>query len=123
MNRQRIDRISEEIKREVSRIIRDEVKDPRIAEIASVLRADVSGDLRHAKIHVTVLGNDDEKTSTIEGLTRAAGFIRKELGRNLELRFVPELNFILDTSIEYSVGISKKIQEVNKDSENSNGDD
>ncbi|HZJ83178.1 MAG TPA: 30S ribosome-binding factor RbfA [Clostridia bacterium] len=123
MKHQRIDRISEEIKKEVSRIIREEVKDPRIATIASILRADVSGDLRHAKMYVSVLGDEKEKQSTIEGLTRASGYIRKELGRNLPLRFVPELNFILDTSIEYSVDISKKIHEINKDLETPNEDD
>lgn len=123
MNHQRIDRISEEIKKEISKIIRDEVKDPRIAEIASVLRVDVSGDLRHAKVYVSVLGDEKEKESTIEGLRRAAGFIRKQLGRGLQLRFLPELSFVLDTSIEYSVDISKKIQEINKDLEKPHGDD
>lgn len=119
---QRIDRISEEIKKEISRIIRENVKDPRISQMTSILRVDVSGDLRHAKVYVSVLGNDQEKSSTIEGLTRAAGFIRKELGRVLTIRYIPELIFVLDTSIEYSVDISKKIMEVNRnweqDSEN-----
>lgn len=119
MKHQRLDRISEEIKKEISRIIREDVKDPRIAEMASILRADVSGDLRHAKIYVSVLGNDEEKDSTIEGLTRASGFIRKELGRVLSIRYIPELNFILDTSIEYSVDISKKIMEVKRETEKS----
>ena len=123
MKHQRIDRISEEIKKEISRIIREDVKDPRIAQMASILRADVSGDLRHAKIYVSVLGNEREKTSTIEGLTRAAGFIRKELGRALTIRYIPELNFVLDTSIEYSVDISKKIMEVNREQEKTHGDE
>ncbi|HHZ13048.1 MAG: 30S ribosome-binding factor RbfA [Caldicoprobacterales bacterium] len=123
MKHQRIDRIAEEVKKEVSRIIREEVKDPRIGQMASVLRADVSGDLRHAKIYVSVLGDDKERASTMEGLTRAAGFIRKGLGRALKIRYVPELSFILDTSIEYSVDISKKIMEVNRQQEKSNEND
>lgn len=122
MRHQRLDRISEEIKRGISRIIREDVKDPRIGQMASILRADVSGDLRHAKIHVSVLGDDRERASTIEGLTRAAGFIRKELGRVLALRNIPELNFILDTSIEYSVDISKKIREINEQEKGSRND-
>lgn len=109
---QRLDRISEEIKKEISRIIREDVKDPRISSMVSILRVDVSRDLRHAKVYVTVLGSEEEKSSTIEGLTRAAGFIRKELGRVLTIRYIPELHFVLDTSIEYSVDISKKIMEI-----------
>lgn len=123
MRHQRIDRISEEIKKEVSRIIREDVKDPRIAQMASILRADVSGDLRHAKIYVSVLGDEQERASTMEGLARAAGYIRKELGRVLSIRYIPELNFVLDTSIEYSVDISKKIAEVNRQQEKSYEDD
>ena len=117
MRHQRIDRISEEVKKAVSRIIRESVKDPRVAQMVSVLRAEVSGDLRHAKIFVSVLGDESERVSTMEGLTRAAGYIRKELGRGLSLRYTPELNFQLDTSIEYSVDISKKIMEVNRQQE------
>ena len=122
MRNQRIDRISEEIKKAVSRIIRDSVKDPRVAQMVSVLRAEVSGDLRHAKIFVSVLGDESERVSTMEGLTRAAGYIRKELGRGLSLRYTPELNFQLDTSIEYSVDISKKIMEVNRQQEATDDD-
>jgi len=117
---QRLDRISEEIKKEISRIIREDVKDPRISPMASILRVDVARDLRYAKVYVSVLGNEQEKTSTIEGLTRAAGFIRKELGRVLTIRYIPELSFMLDTSIEYSVDISKKIMEVTREQRNAN---
>ncbi len=118
MRHQRLDRISEEIKKEISRIVREDAKDPRISPMASILRVDVSRDLRHAKVYVSVLGGEQEKLSTIEGLTRAAGFIRKELGRVLTIRYIPELNFVLDTSIEYSVDISKKIMEINREQEN-----
>jgi len=114
---QRLDRISEEIKKEISRIIREDVKDPRISPMVSILRVDVARDLRYAKVYVSVLGNEEEKTSTIEGLTRAAGFIRKELGRVLTIRYIPELSFVLDTSIEYSVDISKKIVEITREQE------
>ena len=91
--------------------------------MASILRVDVSGDLRYAKVYVSVLGDERERASTIAGLSRAAGFIRKGLGRVLTIRYIPELNFILDTSIEYSVDISKKIMEIKKQQEQSNGDD
>lgn len=120
MRNQRKERISEEVKKELSRILREEVKDPRIGELSSILRADVTGDLRYAKIFVSILGDEAEKKSTMEGLDKASGFIRKELGRSLNLRHTPELRFILDSSIEYSVDINKKISELNLDPEDDN---
>lgn len=117
MRNQRIDRIAEEIKRGLSRIIREDVKDPRISPMASILRVDVSGDLRHGKVYVSVFGNDEERDSTIEGLTKASGYIRRELGKALSIRYIPELHFVIDTSIEYSVDISKKIMEIKQSEE------
>ena len=73
----RINRISEEIRKEVSAIIRSDVKDPRIAELSSVVKAEVTGDLRYAKIYVSVLADDEARKSTLEGLKKAAGFIRR----------------------------------------------
>jgi ribosome-binding factor A len=116
----RINRISEEIRKEISDIIRTEVKDPRIAAMSSVVRTEVTGDLRYAKVYVSVLGTEKESQSTIEGLKKAAGFIRRELGNRLKIRYTPELQFIADRSIEYSVEISRKINELNKDKEESN---
>jgi ribosome-binding factor A len=116
----RINRISEEIRKEISDIIRTEVKDPRIAAMSSVVRTEVTGDLRYAKVYVSVLGTEKESQITIEGLKKAAGFIRRELGNRLKIRYTPELQFIADRSIEYSVEISRKINELNKDKEESN---
>ncbi|HHW70466.1 MAG TPA: 30S ribosome-binding factor RbfA [Clostridiales bacterium] len=110
----RSERVAEEIKKEISMIIREDVKDPRISEMLSVVKVDVSRDLSHAKIYVSILGSDEEKTETIEGLESAAGFIRRELGKVLQLRHVPELDFILDSSIEYSVHISEKIKQLHE---------
>lgn len=108
----RSERVAEEIKREISMIIRDDVKDPRISDMLSIVKVDASRDLSYAKVYVSVLGSDEEKEETIEGLKSASGFIRKELAAILQLRYVPELTFILDSSIEYSVHISKKIDEL-----------
>jgi len=115
MSYQRVERIAEEIKKDISRIIRDEVKDPRIAQMASITRVEVTKDLRYAKVYISVLGDEKEKSDTMEGLNRASGYIRKELGRGLKIRYIPELRFILDNSIEYSIEISKKIDEINKE--------
>ncbi|NLU36241.1 MAG: 30S ribosome-binding factor RbfA [Clostridiales bacterium] len=116
----RINRISEEIRKEVSDIIRNDVKDPRIAEFSSVVKTEVTGDLRHAKIYVSVMAGEKERKDTLEGLKKASGFIRRELGKRLDIRHVPELQFIMDNSIEYSVEISKKISELNLNQENQN---
>lgn len=116
----RINRISEEIRKEISEIIRTEVKDPRISEMCSVVRTEVTGDLRYAKVYISVLGTEKESQSTIEGLKKAAGFIRRELGNRLKIRYTPELQFIADHSIEYSVEISRKINELKKDKEEGN---
>ncbi|HHU78590.1 MAG: 30S ribosome-binding factor RbfA [Caldicoprobacterales bacterium] len=120
MARYRINRISEEIRKEVSDIIRNEVKDPRIAEISSVVKAEVTGDLRYARIYISVLGSEEQRNSTLEGLKKAAGFIRRELGHRLDLRYTPELQFISDHSIEYSVKISQKLNELNLNQEDQN---
>lgn len=118
MTYQRVDRISEEFKKIISRIIRDEVKDPRIAQMTSITQVQVSKDLRYAKVYVSVLGSEEQRKETMEGLNRASGYIRKQLGRQIKIRYTPELQFVLDKSIEYSVEISKKINEIKKGMEN-----
>lgn len=116
----RINRISEEIRKGISEIIRTEVKDPRIAEMSTVVKTEVTGDLRYAKVYISVLGTENEIQSTLEGLNKAAGFIRRELGNRLKIRYTPELQFIADRSIEYSVEISRKINELNRYEEERN---
>ncbi|HZK33812.1 MAG TPA: 30S ribosome-binding factor RbfA [Bacillota bacterium] len=113
----RINRISEEIRREVSNIIRNHIKDPRISQMASIVKVDTTSDLRIAKIYVSVLGAEEEKEATMIGLKNAAGFMRTELGKRLDVRHTPELHFILDNSIEYSVEIAKKLREISESGE------
>lgn len=120
MSYQRAQRIAEEIKRELSDILRNHVKDPRVTTMASVIKVDVSKDLRHARIYVSVLGSKEEKQKTMEGLDRATGFIRKELGQRLGLRYVPEISFVLDESIEYSIHIARKLDELMKKEQDEN---
>ncbi len=110
----RTDRISEEIKKELGSIIQHELKDPRLPDFTSVVSVSVSKDLRHAKIRISVLGDETQKKNAIEGLTSASGFIRKELGRRIKIRYIPELHFELDNSIEHGVYISRLINEVVK---------
>lgn len=114
MAKHRIDRISEEVKRVISDIIRNDLNDPRISQFTSVVSAEVTQDLRYAKVFISVLGNDEEKQSTLKGLNSAAGFIRRELGKNIELRYSPEIMFELDRSIEHGAYINKLLNEVKK---------
>ncbi len=114
MAKHRIDRISEEVKKVVSDIIRNDLNDPRVSTLCSVVAAEVTPDLRYAKIFISVLGNDEEQKATIKGLTSAAGFIRREMGRNIELRHSPEVIFELDKSIEHGAYINKLLKDVSK---------
>ncbi|NLX69374.1 MAG: 30S ribosome-binding factor RbfA [Clostridiales bacterium] len=123
MSYQRAVRIAEEIRRELSDIIRNHVKDPRINDMVTIMRADVSKDLRHAKVYVSVLGDHNEKQNAMEGIERASGFMRKELGRRLGLRYVPELRFLLDDSVEYSIHIAQRIEELKKKEEDEKKDE
>jgi len=116
MNEKRINRISEEVKKVVSELIQNEIKDPRINGMPSVNKVSVTKDLRFAKIYISVLGSEEDKESTIEGLQSAKGFVRKEIGSRINLRHVPEPIFMLDESIEQALYMSKLIEEVNRDS-------
>lgn len=110
---QRIDRISEEVRREVDRIIRENLNDPRICGTFSVTRAEVTRDLRFAKIFVSVL-EDDKRDDLLKALKSAAGYIRRELARNIVIRQSPELSFVKDENIAYGVHIAKVLADVQK---------
>lgn len=110
---QRIDRISEEVRREVDRIIREDLNDPRICGTFSVTRAEVTRDLRFAKIFVSVL-EDDKRDELLKALKSAAGYIRRELARNIVIRQSPELSFVKDENIAYGVHIAKVLADVQK---------
>ena len=106
MSYQRIDRISEEVRREVDAIIREEMHDPRVSGTFSVTRAEVTGDLRYAKIYISVL-EEDRRDGLMEALKNARGYIRHALGKRMIIRYTPELIFISDKNIEYGVHIAK----------------
>lgn len=108
-------RINGEVQKELSRIISMEVKDPRINPMTSVVSVEVTPDLKFAKVYISVLGDEESKQATKEGLKKASPFIRSQLAKRLNLRNTPELTFVLDQSIEYGVNMSKMIEEVTKD--------
>ncbi|KGF10895.1 ribosome-binding factor A [Tissierellia bacterium S5-A11] len=113
MKEKRLNRITEEIKRELSNIIQNKLKDPRVHSIVSVNQVDLAGDLSQARIGISTLGTPDQQKETLEGIQSAKGFIKKELGRQTKLRAIPELIFYNDTSIEKSIEMFELIQEVN----------
>lgn len=108
-------RINGEVQRELSQLISREIKDPRINPMTSVVAVEVSPDLKHAKVYISVLGDEESQKNTLAGLKSAAPYIRGQLARTINLRNTPELTFILDQSIEYGVNMSHLIEEVNKD--------
>lgn len=120
MRIKRINRISEEVKKVISQLLYNGIKDPRINSMVSVTKVEVTRDLSYANIYISVLGSEEEKASALEGLQSAKGYIRKEIGRNLKLRHVPEPRIFLDESIEKGIEMTELIKEVNKDSEDVN---
>lgn len=115
MSSKRIGRISEEIKKTVSDIIRNDIKDPRVCSMTSITRVEVTKDLRYANIHISVLGDNKSGKETIKGLESAKGYIRKEIGKRLNLRYTPEPIFEIDKSIEYGIKISGILNDIKKD--------
>lgn len=113
MSFDRTDRVSEELKKELAALI-PTLKDPRISGMCSVISATITKDFKYAKVYISVMGNDKEKTDTIKGLNSASGFVRKEIGRALRLRYTPEITFELDSSIEYGAHISKLLSDIEK---------
>ena len=114
-------RIASEIMREAERIIREDVSDPRTQCMFSITHVDVTRDLRYAKIYVSIY-EEDKREPMMKALKSAAGFIRHNLGRRVQLRYTPELLFELDTTIEYGVHIASLINQVRK-TEGSQPDD
>ena len=109
----RIDKINEEVRRELANIIR-ELKDARIPMMTSVVSVSVTNDLRYAKAYISVMGDEAAQKKAIEGLKSAAGYVRREMGRRVDLRYTPEFIFELDRSIEHGAHIEKLLRDVNK---------
>ncbi len=110
-NYSRTDRISEEVKRELSAIIR-ELKDPRLPIMVTVVAVKVTKDLKFAKAYISVMGSDEVKADALAALKSASGFIRREVGHRLNLRNTPEFTFVIDDSIEYGAHINEILKEL-----------
>ncbi|MFN2364707.1 MAG: 30S ribosome-binding factor RbfA [Halarsenatibacteraceae bacterium] len=122
MTRNRKRRLSELLKEEISDIILKEVKDPRIGFV-SVNDVELTGDLRQAKVFVSVIGDQTERDDTMDGLKKATGFIRKLVGERITVYHTPELEFKYDDSIEHGIHISNLIKEVREEEKEAKSDE
>ena len=116
-NMNRTERINEEIKKAISNIISNDIKDPRIPLIISITDVRTTKDLKFADVYFSIFGDETARVSTLAALKSAAGFIRRELSRKVELRFTPELRFKEDRSIEKAIEMSAKINKIVKKDE------
>lgn len=111
MGQLRAEKVQELIKQEVSQIILQELKDPRIGFV-TVTQVDVSGDLRYAKIYISLMGSEEQIKDCWTGLQCSLGYIRREIGKRIRLRCTPELSFQLDKSLDYSVHIQELLVKI-----------
>lgn len=107
----RIVRVNDEMQKEISQIINFELKDPRLDGLITVVNVDTTKDLSYSKVYVSVLGDDEKKKEVLEGLVSSQGYIRREIAKRINLRVTPEIKFLLDDSIEYSMKMAKLIKE------------
>jgi ribosome-binding factor A len=113
-NPHRQEKLGELLAAELSELMRTRVKDPRVG-FASITRVEVSGDLRHAKIYVSVMGTPEEQKATMKGLSNAAGYLRHEVASRITIRYMPELTFKLDTSIEKGAHVLELIKQASQE--------
>lgn len=111
MEHKRADRIADLILKELAEVLLRRVKDPRLAEI-TLTKVDVSPDLRNAKVYYSLLGDDQKKAEVAGGLESARGFVKRELGKRLQLRRMPEISFYFDASLEHGSNIDRLLAEL-----------
>lgn len=114
MSQTRVEKVQELMKQEISEIILRELKDPRIGFV-TVTQVACTGDLREAKVYVSIMGRDEQVKASWEGLMSSLGFIRREVGRRIRLRFTPEIRFALDRSLDYSAHIQELLLQVERE--------
>ncbi|MCI7180457.1 MAG: 30S ribosome-binding factor RbfA [Schaedlerella sp.] len=115
-------RVNAEVQRELSNILHNGIKDPRVAPMTSVVSVEVAPDLKTCKAYISVLGDKKAQEDTVQGLRSAEGYIRRELARTINMRNTPVIEFILDQSIEYGVAMSRKIDEVTRNLKDGEGE-
>lgn len=120
MTKYRSGRINEEMKKEISNIIQNDIRDPRLSAMISVTKVDVTKDLRYAKVYVSIFGKDEEKQESVNALKNSSGFIRREIGHRINLRYTPEIIIELDNSIEHGMHIDEILNSIKEKKNNDN---
>lgn len=113
----RMEKVNHDIQRYISVIIREDVNDPHVPKMCSVMKAEVTKDLKHAKVHVSVLGDETKNEEAVKALNKAAGYIKHRLSETMNTRSVPTLKFIVDNSIRYSIEIQQKLEDLEHEHE------
>lgn len=116
-NNNRLERIDEELKKEISNIINYELKNPKVTGLISVTKTKITPDLKYAKVYVSILNSKNTK-ETLANLKKSSGYIRTEIAKRINLRITPELVFVLDDSMEYGARIDKILKEIIPNGEN-----
>lgn len=114
----RLERLSGLFRQELSDLLLRQVKDPRLAEFVAITRVEITPDLRHAQVYVSVMGSEREKASTLEGLAAAAHYLRRELSNRLTLRRMPELSFRRDDSLEQGAHVLDLLSQISTEADN-----
>ncbi|SNR88909.1 ribosome-binding factor A [Anaerovirgula multivorans] len=114
----RVSRLNEEMKKYISHIIRNDLRNPDISTLTSIVAVDVTRDLRYATVYISVLGSGKEKTETIKALEKSAGYVRREVGKQIKVRYTPEIIFKLDESIEKGIDMYHKISKMTEKDKN-----
>ena len=117
----RIDRINQEIKKQLAPIISNELKDPRIQGMISVIKVDTDEDLKGMKVYLSILGAEGKEKEVLKGINSAKGYIKNCLKKKIDLRALPDPTFILDDSIEYGIKISQILHDIHKEEEEKRG--
>jgi ribosome-binding factor A len=111
----RLEKVNEELKREISEIVQYKLKDPRLG-LVTITQVEITPDLRIAKVYFSVLGSVQEEAKAEQGLQSSAGYVRKLVGEVIKMRYTPELIFKLDKTAEYSVNVFKQLEEIKNES-------
>lgn len=115
MSKQRLDRLNSLLKEVVSEVIHKDVDNPDVAEFVSVTRVDISRDLKHARVYISIIGDDETKQSTLKALSRAAGFIGVNASKKVVMRFFPTLRFIIDDTVDKVMRIEELLKEIHEE--------
>ncbi len=113
-------RINEEIKKDVSNTIQNKIKDPRLTAMVSVTDVEVTKDLSYAKVFVSIFGGEEEKANTLQALKSSTGFIRKEIGKNVKIRHVPQVIIELDTTLDKAQHLNTLFKAIKENNSNDN---